>query len=417
MSSGSFTEASELTIQERGTPLQDYECCTRRIAEEREEDQKLKRLALEKERMESQKSGAKLTTLDIISGAGGLSQGFHESGVVGTTYAIEFDSVACNTFKRNFPDAFVYNLDPNKLLEWVVKSEAGLNPELLRDMEGNAMGAMPKKEEVCLIIGGPPCKGWSSLNRSKKKHCENRELIATYLSYVDFYRPKYFLLENVMGLVNQRLDCNGVSDMDAEDVLVKGAVKFIFRVLTSLGYQCEHAYLQAGVYGLPSSRTRVIFWASLPGYKLPQFPQATHIFNGRVMKSHHRTRRSAPHPPVTIGDCISDLPRFEWMNPHMVNPETPTQRSARLKRDTNFAQYSSSETLRKLGYAGLPGQAYASDPISEYQRKMRKSVPHHLAQNHTINWASVQDTERLCNIPLQAGATYKDIPENLLPFF
>lgn len=182
------------------------------------------RLRFEKEMVESKKSGLKLSTLvrfpyivglmieiyakkaqDIFSGAGGLSQGFHESGVVGTTYAIEFDSAACKTFKRNFPNAIIYNLDASKLLEWAMKSEAGLNPDVLHDVEGGVMTVMPRKGKVDLVIGGPPCQGWSSLNRFKKDLCPNRELLATYISYVDFYRPKYFLLENVMGLVNQKV--------------------------------------------------------------------------------------------------------------------------------------------------------------------------------------------------------------------
>ncbi|KAI9640608.1 hypothetical protein NHQ30_010907 [Ciborinia camelliae] len=379
------------------------------------------RLEREKEKAVAKENGTKLRTLDkdIFSGAGGLSQGFHESGVIGTTYAIEFDTAASETFKRNFPDAIVYNQDANKLLEWIITHEAGLNGDVFYDIQGNAMADMPSKGEIDMIIGGPPCPGWSSLNRYKNtnKHCDRRELIATYLSYVDFYRPKYFLLENVMGLVHHKLDCTDVPDMNAEDRLLKGAVKFIFRVLTSLGYQCQYASLQAGVYGSPSSRTRVIFWASLPGYELPQYPQATHIFDGMVFKSPHRFRRSAPHWPVTIGDSISDLPRFEWINPHIINPETPAQKSSRLKRDQTVTQYSSLDSPKTTRYAGLIKQAYASDPLSEYQRKMRKSVPRQLLQNHTIHCISTKETERLCNIPILAGANYKNMPVNLLPDF
>ncbi|ESZ90943.1 hypothetical protein SBOR_8661 [Sclerotinia borealis F-4128] len=371
------------------------------------------RLRLEKEMMESKESGVKLRTLDIFSGAGGLSQGFHESGVIGTTYAIEFDAAACKTLKRNFPDAIVYNQDANKLLEWLVKNEVGSNAGILLDREGNDMAVMPTRGEVDMIIGGPPCQGWSTLNRHKRGYCNKRELIATYLSYVDFYRPKYFLLENVMGLVGHKLDSTAIPDMNAEKGLLKGAVKFIFRVLTSLGYQCQHAFLQADVYGLPSSRTRVIFWASLPGHKLPQFPQPTHIFDGRVFKSPHRVRRSAPHQPVTIGDCLSDLPRFEWKNPHIINAETPAQRSAQLKRDKDIVQYT---TVDQLEFVGLEKQAYGSPPLSEYQRKIRKSAPGHLLQNHQISLL-FKDVERVCNVPLRAGAAYKDMPENLLPLF
>ncbi|KAJ8062778.1 hypothetical protein OCU04_008035 [Sclerotinia nivalis] len=380
-----------------------------------------KRFKREEVEVVSKENGTTLTTLDIFSGAGGLSQGFHESGVVGTAYAIEFDTAACKTFKRNFPDAIVYNHDANKLLEWVVNDEAGLNAGTLYDMENNALLKMPSKGDIDIIIGGPPCQGWSALNRSKGERCAKRELIATYLSYVDFYRPKYFLLENVMGLVYQKLDGVDVPGHSGGS-LPNGAVKYAIMMEISTaqiitGYQCQHASLQAGVYGSPSSRTRVIFWASLPGYELPKYPQATHLFDGRVPKSPHRVRRSAPHWPVTIGDCLSDLPSFEWINPHVTNPETAAQMSNRLNRDKNVAQYSCSVSSRALDYVGLAKQAYVCDPLNEYQRKMRKSVPNDLLQNHTIHRLSQKYTEQLCNIPLRAGANYKNMPKNLLPKF
>ncbi|EDN99314.1 hypothetical protein SS1G_02167 [Sclerotinia sclerotiorum 1980 UF-70] len=141
-----------------------------------------KRLKREEEKAVSQKNGTKLTTLDIFSGAGGLSQGFHESGVVGTKYVIELDTAAAKTLKRNFPDAIVYNHDANKFLEWVVNDEADLNAGIVYDMENNALLKMPSRGDIEMIIVGPPCQGWSALNRKKGERCFKRELIATYLS-------------------------------------------------------------------------------------------------------------------------------------------------------------------------------------------------------------------------------------------
>lgn len=185
--------------------------------------------------------------------------------------------------------------------------------------------------------------------------------------------------------------------------------RFIFRVLTSLGYQCQYASLQAGAYGSPSSRTRVIFWASLPGHKLPEFPQATHIFNGVVPECSHLLRRSAPLYQVTIGDCLADLPSFEWINTCM-----PLEESCQTKRTQSIPQYS---ILRNLSYIGQEIQEYASPPLCEYQRKIRNSVSNRLLHNHATSRPSSADAERICNVPLQAGAYYIDIPRDLLvPF-
>lgn len=178
--------------------------------------------------------------------------------------------------------------------------------------------------------------------------------------------------------------------------------------MTSLGYQCQYASLQAGVYGSPSSRTRVIFWVSLPGYELPEYPQATHIFDSRVFTSYCQNRRSAPHRCVTIQDCLVDLPSFEWINPHLINPETSVQRSDRLNRDKNITQCSS---LEELEFVVLEEQPYSSKPLSEYQRRLRRFTSNKPLRNHTTLRPSIRDCERCCNIPLQPGATYKDMPK------
>ncbi|CAD6446882.1 2a07e0bb-aba2-48ba-8c20-010d0c54fb6d [Sclerotinia trifoliorum] len=106
-----------------------------------------KRLKREEEKVVFQENGTKLTTL-----------GFHESGIVGTTYAIEFDTAAAKTLKRNFPDAIVYNHDANKLLQWAVNEEACLNAGILYDMENNALLKMPSIGDIQMIIGGPRVK-------------------------------------------------------------------------------------------------------------------------------------------------------------------------------------------------------------------------------------------------------------------
>ncbi|KAF7891357.1 uncharacterized protein EAF02_001682 [Botrytis sinoallii] len=382
------------------------------------------RLERERKQEMTKMDGPKLNTLDIFSGAGGSNQGLHESGVIGTSYAIESDTAACETFARNSPEANVYNCDAGKFLEWAMKIDAGLVQGIPPDIDGRVFPRMPAKGDIDMIVGGPPCQGWSRANRQnnpkkllKNPICPMRESIATYLSYLEFYRPKYCLLENVSGIKYHPLNGTDIPNYSSDNgFLTSGAIKLIFRVLTSLGYQCQHATLQAGAYGSPSSRTRVIFWGSLPGYKLPDFPQATHIFNGKVPKSSHQVRRSAPHQSVTIGDCVSDLLPFEWKNPHLIMPQTGLQRLSQLNRNPSIAQY---PTLKKEKYIGLAKQNYASEPLSEFQRRLRprKSLSEQFLYNHVTSWSSSLDTERVCNVPLEGGADYRGVPQKILPKF
>lgn len=70
-------------------------------------------------------------------------------------------------------------------------------------MDGSEADGIPKKGEVDLLVGGPPCQGFSLLNNFKDREYSKfkNSLIATYLSYCDFFRPKCFILENVRNLV------------------------------------------------------------------------------------------------------------------------------------------------------------------------------------------------------------------------
>ncbi|KAM0152941.1 hypothetical protein ACHAPG_007335 [Botrytis cinerea] len=358
------------------------------------------RLERESKQEVNKMHGTKLNTLDVFSGAGGLSQGLHESGVIGNSYAIESDTVACQNFAKNFPSAIVYNYDANKFLERAMKIDAGYVEGIAYDIAGNLMPKMPAKGDIDMIVGGPPCQGWSRANRKnnpnkilKEPICPMRETIATFLSYVDFYRPKYFLLENVPGIKHHPLNGNDIPNYSPDGGPLKnGAMKFIFRFLTSLGYQCQHATLQAGAYGVPSSRKRVIIWACLPGHKLPKYPEPTNVFKS-VPRNPPYLRRSAPHWPINIGDCISDLSLIGVENPH----EETKHLTSKNKKNV-----------------GSGKQICASTPRSEYQRRVQNSDSCQPLHNHVTGRISVRQNERVRTVPLEAGADYRRMDEKLM---
>lgn len=158
---------------------------------------------------------------------------------------------------------------------------------------------LPQKDEVDLIVAGPPCQGFSLLNRSREM--ENSKLknglIFTFLSFCDVFRPKYVVLENVTGLIhfnkNEILQC-------------------IFHCFLKMHYQVTFDVLQSGNYGVAQSRNRVIILASKAGYKLPYFPKPLHAFpqqsvtvNGNLVEN---KTSLAPYRSITVRDAISDLP-------------------------------------------------------------------------------------------------------------
>ncbi|KAK9679209.1 hypothetical protein K7432_016366, partial [Basidiobolus ranarum] len=149
-----------------------------------------------------QKSRGPLTALDIFSGCGGLTCGLKQSGIVETKYAIEFYSSAALSFEKNFPQAKVYNQCANLLLDRAIAiHHRGETFPPVKDHMNRIMPEMPAPDTIDFVYCGPPCQGFSGINRFKKADDVKNSLIATSLSYVDFYKPEYFLLENVRGLL------------------------------------------------------------------------------------------------------------------------------------------------------------------------------------------------------------------------
>jgi DNA (cytosine-5)-methyltransferase 1 len=162
-----------------------------------------------------------LKTLDIFAGCGGLSEGLHQSGVAKTMWAIECEPSAAQAFRLNNPDASVFTDDCNAILKLVIDGAT----------EGPGGQLLPGKGQVELLCGGPPCQGFSGMNRfnSRQYSAFRNSLIVTYLSYCDYYRPRFFLLENVRNFVSFKRNM---------------VLKLTMRCLVRMGYQCTFGVLQ-----------------------------------------------------------------------------------------------------------------------------------------------------------------------------
>ena len=180
---------------------------------------------------------------------------------------------------------------------------------------------------------------------------------------------------------------------------------------------------------MPQSRQRAFFWASLPGNPLPNYPQPQNKFSGMCAVSWHRkhdSSRGAPHPEVTVGDTLTDLPAFDWVNPHQIVGRSSEENLNRIRRATKIRQV---QVLNKPNFVGDDEQAYAYHPLSEYQRRLRKGVPDHKLRNHvTIKYFDQPrwnknggimnvKTEQVCSIPMKSGANHRELPQPLRPWF
>eukprot|EP00795_Rhopilema_esculentum_P006330 gene6330-11763_t len=240
----------------------------------------------------------KLRSLDVFAGCGGLTQGFHQSGIAETHWAIEKEESAAQAFKLNYPNASVFTDDCNLLLKMVMEGKE-------HDSKGQKL---PRKGDVQLLCGGPPCQGFSGMNRFNSRDYSQfkNSLVASYLSYCDFYRPRFFVLEN-----------------------------------------CSFGILQAGSYGVPQTRRRAIIIAAAPGEVLPCHPEVKHVFSSHACQlsvciDNKRYQavpftESAPYRTITVRDALSDLPEIRngANRPEMAytEPQSHFQRKMRAHED------------------------------------------------------------------------------------
>nr|Q27746.1 RecName: Full=DNA (cytosine-5)-methyltransferase PliMCI; AltName: Full=DNA methyltransferase PliMCI; Short=DNA MTase PliMCI; Short=M.PliMCI; AltName: Full=Dnmt1; AltName: Full=MCMT [Paracentrotus lividus]CAA90563.1 DNA (cytosine-5-)-methyltransferase [Paracentrotus lividus] len=303
----------------------------------------------------------KLKCLDVFAGCGGLSEGFHQAGICESSWAIEKEEPAAQAYRLNNPGSTVFSDDCNELLRLVMQGEK----------TSRTGQKLPQKGDVELLCGGPPCQGFSGMNRFNSREYSKfkNSLISSYLSYCDYYRPRFFLLENVRNFVSYKKNM---------------VLKLALRCLIRMGYQCTFGILQAGQYGVPQTRRRAIILAAAPGEKLPFYPEPLHVFSSRAcslsvmigekkIESNNQWCLSAPYRTITVRDTMSDLPTIN-----------------------NGAQ--------KLEIS------YDGEPQSDFQKKIRGNQYQPILRDHICKDMSSLVAARMKHIPLAPGSDWRDLP-------
>ena len=125
---------------------------------------------------------APLKTLDIFAGCGGLSWGLKQAGIAEPKWAVECVEAAAKAYSQNEPQCTVFTEDCNLLLKEIMANPNGAT------YKGKKL---PKKGEVELLCGGPPCQGFSGMNRFNSGEYSKfkNSLISSYLSVIEKKSP------------------------------------------------------------------------------------------------------------------------------------------------------------------------------------------------------------------------------------
>lgn len=192
--------------------------------------------------------------IDLFSGAGGLLRGFMNQGF-SPEFSLEVWKPALETHHHNYPQVPVWDCD--------IRTVSNEN-------------IVKYKGKVDLIVGGPPCQGFSTIGKRLVKDPRN-ELVFEFVRFVDQIQPKVFLMENVRGLLS------------SDGGKTKAAIEAEY---DNIGYNVVSQVLCAADYGVPQKRYRLFFLGVRKDLGIqPSFPPKTHS------SENYRT----------VGDAIMDL--------------------------------------------------------------------------------------------------------------
>lgn len=223
---------------------------------------------------------SQVKVLDLFCGGGGLSEGFIQAGynvVAGVDVSDDF----LDTFDRNHDGALAIQADLSERSPEQFFDEHPLSPQ-----------------DIDVIIGGPPCKGFSIAGH-RDPDDERNYLVGSFIDYVDYVQPDAFVMENVPG----------IKSMEGGDTL-----RSILEGFDRAGYEkTSYEILNAADYGVPQERRRVIFIGRQDG-ESPTYPERTHSPSRQSTLTGEQRQSYVTVEDALLNTEVEGLPNHEKTN-------------------------------------------------------------------------------------------------------
>lgn len=255
--------------------------------------------------------------VDLFCGAGGLSLGFTQEGFI-TALANDIEACCVDTYAHNHPET------PR---DHIVQGDIRNVVDHLEDLLSG--------KDIDIVVGGPPCQGFSMANRQRLIDDPRNHLYKNYVEVVKRVQPKFFVMENVKGMLS-------VADQVKED----------FR---AIGYTVECHILNAKDFGVPQSRERLIYIGNRLG-----------IDNEKIFE--RIFEMSEKIPGHVLGDALYSLRELQ---------------ASRVKNSTELGSESSGYKIEKN----------CSDKTNEYIEYINQGRKCVLTLNHKARYNNDRDIE------------------------
>ena len=282
------------------------------------------------------------STVDLFCGAGGLSLGFEQQGF-STKVANDYHPDPCKTFE--------YNIGAPALPKDITKLSA---EDLMK--KGNFTA-----DEIDVVIGGPPCKGFSLAGERDPEDPRNY-LFQEYIRFVEQFDPEVVVMENVTGILSMK-------DGKYKDQ--------ILQELRGLGYETKFEILDAADFGVPQHRRRVIFIGHRQELNI-EYPEPTHHEIDEGQQRLTQLNSSDQESYVRVGQAIGDLDFLasgESASKYQKPPSSEYQKDMREDATKLFNHVAPNHSERIQERFGLMEQGMGMESLpEEYQTKKQRMI-------------------------------------------
>lgn len=242
----------------------------------------------------------KINIADLFSGAGGLLEGFMQSGLYEPKASVEWESAPVETLRHRLKTKWNIANAADSVIWFDMQRE----DELFKGFDDHKYGKSKGLDNylgdgVDVIIGGPPCQAYSQAGRTKDKYGMKYDyrnyLFEHYLNTVKRYQPKLFVFENVPGMLSAMPDGTPIVDLIKADIQKKG-----YEIVDNIK---EHALIDISDYGVAQNRKRVILVGIRRDQrKYEECQKLLTYFYDYILPNYKAKKK------VSVKDVIGDLP-------------------------------------------------------------------------------------------------------------
>ena len=244
----------------------------------------------------------KFSSIDLFAGCGGLMDGFQQEGHFDTLACVEWEKAPCQTIANRLEKKWNHK----NALQEVVRFDIQRTEELLNGFNDEEYGRSPGlnaivgAKTVDVIIGGPPCQAYSLAGRIRDEHGMRDDyrnyLFESYVRIVSHFRPKFFVFENVVGMLSAAPDGTPI-------------VSKIRAAFNEAGYSVigdfKNALYDVADFGIPQHRKRVI----ILGVRNDAFGDIKILQN--ILHEFYDVQIPKLKAPMkTVEEAIGDLPKI-----------------------------------------------------------------------------------------------------------